>query len=64
MSTQFPRPPLPVQEQPIESAEEINDEEWDVTFRTNIHAMVYLTKAAIIDTTSVNADTPSPQLRA
>jgi NAD(P)-dependent dehydrogenase (short-subunit alcohol dehydrogenase family) len=53
--------------------EEISDEEWDVTFRTNIHAMFYLTKAAvphmpegsaIINTTSVNADTPSPQLLA
>jgi NAD(P)-dependent dehydrogenase (short-subunit alcohol dehydrogenase family) len=53
--------------------EEIPDEEWDVTFRTNIHAMFYLTKAAvphmkpgsaIVNTTSVNADTPSPQLLA
>jgi NAD(P)-dependent dehydrogenase (short-subunit alcohol dehydrogenase family) len=53
--------------------DEISDEEWDVTFRTNIHAMFYLTKAAvkhmreggaIINTTSVNADTPSPQLLA
>ncbi|MFL4992591.1 SDR family oxidoreductase [Microvirga sp. RSM25] len=53
--------------------EEISDEEWDVTFRTNIHAMFYLVKAAvphmregsaIINTTSVNADTPSPQLLA
>jgi NAD(P)-dependent dehydrogenase (short-subunit alcohol dehydrogenase family) len=53
--------------------EEISDEEWDVTFRTNIHAMFYLTKAAvphmpegsaIINTTSVNADNPSPQLLA
>ena len=55
------------------SAEDISDEEWDITFRTNIHAMFYLTKAAIahmkrgsaiINTTSVNADTPSPQLLA
>ncbi|MDB5508088.1 MAG: short-chain dehydrogenase/reductase [Hyphomicrobiales bacterium] len=53
--------------------EEISDEEWDVTFRTNIHAMFYLCKAAIphmkpgssiINTSSVNADTPSPQLLA
>jgi NAD(P)-dependent dehydrogenase (short-subunit alcohol dehydrogenase family) len=53
--------------------EEISDEEWDVTFRTNIHAMFYLVKAAvphmregsaIINTTSVTADTPSPQLLA
>jgi hypothetical protein len=53
--------------------EDITEEEWDVTFRTNIHAMFYLTKAAvahmqagssIINTTSINADTPSPQLLA
>lgn len=55
------------------SPEEISDEEWDTTFRTNIHAMFYLSKAAvghmkpgaaIINTTSINADTPSPQLLA
>ena len=55
------------------SVDEISDEEWDVTFRTNIHAMFYLSKAAIaqmkpgsaiINTSSVNADTPSPQLLA
>jgi NAD(P)-dependent dehydrogenase (short-subunit alcohol dehydrogenase family) len=55
------------------SVDDISDEEWDVTFRTNIHSMFYLTKAAvahmregsaIINTTSVNADTPSPQLLA
>jgi len=55
------------------SPEDISDEEWDVTFRTNIHAMFYLTKAAIphmkqagaiINTSSVNADTPSPHLLA
>jgi NAD(P)-dependent dehydrogenase (short-subunit alcohol dehydrogenase family) len=52
---------------------DISDEEWDITFRTNVHAMFYLSKAAvphmkeggsIINTTSVNADTPSPQLLA
>lgn len=52
---------------------DISDEEWDVTFRTNIHAMFYLTKAAvahmkpgsaIINTTSINADSPSPHLLA
>lgn len=52
---------------------EIPDEEWDRTFRVNIHAMFYLAKAAvphmgegssIINTTSINADTPSPQLLA
>jgi NAD(P)-dependent dehydrogenase (short-subunit alcohol dehydrogenase family) len=55
------------------SIEDISDEEWDVTFRTNIHAMFYLIKAAlphmkqggaIINTTSINADTPNPQLLA
>jgi NAD(P)-dependent dehydrogenase (short-subunit alcohol dehydrogenase family) len=55
------------------SIDDISDEEWDVTFRTNIHAMFYLTKAAvphmkqggaIITTASVNADTPNPQLLA
>lgn len=53
--------------------EEILDEEWETTFRVNIHAMFYLTKAvlphmregsSIINTTSVNADAPSPQLLA
>jgi NAD(P)-dependent dehydrogenase (short-subunit alcohol dehydrogenase family) len=29
------------------SIDDISDEEWDITFRTNIHAMFYLTKAAI-----------------
>ena len=55
------------------SLKDITDEEWDVTFRTNVHAMFYLTKAAVahmqagaavINTTSINADTPSPQLLA
>ena len=50
---------------------EIPDEEWDATFRTNIHAMFYLSKAAvphmgeggaIINTTSVNADMPNQSL--
>jgi NAD(P)-dependent dehydrogenase (short-subunit alcohol dehydrogenase family) len=52
---------------------EISDEEWDVTFRTNIYSMFYMVKAAvphmpknsaIINTSSINADTPSPQLLA
>ena len=57
----------------FDSPEEISDAEWDRTFRVNIHAMFYLVKAAlphlkagasIINTTSVNADSPSPQLLA
>ena len=53
--------------------EEISDEEWDRTFKVNISAMFYISKAAvphmrpgaaIINTTSVNADAPSPQLLA
>jgi NAD(P)-dependent dehydrogenase (short-subunit alcohol dehydrogenase family) len=51
--------------------EEISSEEWDKTFRTNIYSMFYLTKAAvphmkpgsaIVNTTSINADTPKPTL--
>lgn len=50
---------------------EISSEEWDRTFRTNITAMFFLCKAAephlkpgssIINTTSVNAYSPSEQL--
>lgn len=57
----------------FESIEDIPDEEWDYTFRSNIFAMFYLAKAAvphmrpgaaIINTTSINADKPSPQLLA
>jgi NAD(P)-dependent dehydrogenase (short-subunit alcohol dehydrogenase family) len=52
---------------------EITDEEWEHTFATNIHAMFYITKAAvphmregssIINTTSVQADNPSEELLA
>lgn len=55
----------------FESIEEIADEEWDKTFATNISAMFYITKAAIphmqrgssiINTASINADTPNPTL--
>jgi NAD(P)-dependent dehydrogenase (short-subunit alcohol dehydrogenase family) len=57
----------------FESIEEIPDEEWELTMSTNISAMFYITKAAvpnmpqsasIINTSSVNADNPSPQLLA
>ena len=53
--------------------EEIDEKEWDYTFAVNIHAMFYLTKAAvphmkpgasIINTTSVQADDPSQELLA
>ena len=53
--------------------EDISEEEWDRTFRVNIHAMFYLTKAAvphmkegsaIINTASINADKPNPILLA
>ena len=52
---------------------EISDEEWELTFKVNIHAMFYLSKAAakhmkdgssIINTASVNADMPNPTLLA
>ncbi len=52
---------------------DISDEEWQRTFETNIHAMFYLTKAAvacmkpgsaIINTASVNSDMPNPTLLA
>jgi hypothetical protein len=57
----------------FEDIGDIPDDEWDYTFATNIHAMFYLAKAAvphmadgsaIINTSSVNADTPSPELLA
>jgi NAD(P)-dependent dehydrogenase (short-subunit alcohol dehydrogenase family) len=56
-----------------ESIEDITDAEWDKTFATNISAMFYITKAAvphmkpgssIVNTASINADTPNPQLLA
>jgi NAD(P)-dependent dehydrogenase (short-subunit alcohol dehydrogenase family) len=57
----------------FKSIEDITDEEWDITFHTNVHAMFYLTRAAvphmkpgaaIINTASVNADSPNPTLLA
>lgn len=53
--------------------EDISDEEWELTFKVNIHAMFYLTKAAvahmkpgsaIINTASINSDNPNPTLLA
>lgn len=52
---------------------DIPDEEWELTFRVNIHAMFYLSKAAvphmkggssIINTASINSDAPNPTLLA
>jgi NAD(P)-dependent dehydrogenase (short-subunit alcohol dehydrogenase family) len=54
-----------------EDIDEISSEEFDRTFRTNVYALFFLCKAAIphmpkggsiINTTSVQADTPGPQL--
>lgn len=56
-----------------ESLQDISSEELDRTFRTNIFAMFYLCKAAeehlkpgstVVNTTSVNAYKPNPQLLA
>jgi NAD(P)-dependent dehydrogenase (short-subunit alcohol dehydrogenase family) len=52
---------------------DISDDEWQLTFAVNIHAMFYLSKAAvphlnkggvIINTTSINADQPNASLLA
>jgi NAD(P)-dependent dehydrogenase (short-subunit alcohol dehydrogenase family) len=54
-----------------EGIEDISSEEFDRTFRTNVYAMFWLCQAAvghmpkggsIINTTSIQADTPGPQL--
>lgn len=53
----------------FEDLQDISDEERELTFRVNIHAMFYLVKAAIprmrpgasiINTASINSDDPSP----
>jgi NAD(P)-dependent dehydrogenase (short-subunit alcohol dehydrogenase family) len=53
--------------------EDITEDEWELTFRVNIHAMFYLSKAAvphmkpggsIINTASINSDLPNPTLLA
>ena len=57
----------------IASLEEITSEEWDRTIRTNLSAMFYLCKAAvpvmqpgsaIINTTSIQSKSPTPELLA
>jgi NAD(P)-dependent dehydrogenase (short-subunit alcohol dehydrogenase family) len=57
----------------FKSLDDISDQEWELTFKVNIHAMFYLTKAAvphmkkgsaIINTASINSDTPNPTLLA
>ena len=57
----------------LQIIDDISDEEWELTFKVNIHAMFYLTKAAvshmkpgscIINTASINSDVPNPTLLA
>jgi NAD(P)-dependent dehydrogenase (short-subunit alcohol dehydrogenase family) len=57
----------------FESTDEISDAEWQRTFAVNISSMFYISKAAIphmkagsaiINTASVNADSPNPHLLA
>jgi len=57
----------------IEEIEDITAEEWDVTFRTNVYSQFFLAKAAIrhmkpgsaiVNTTSINAKSPTPTLLA
>jgi NAD(P)-dependent dehydrogenase (short-subunit alcohol dehydrogenase family) len=57
----------------FKSIEDITDEEWELTFKVNIHAMFYLVKSAmphmkpgsaILNTASINADAPNPTLLA
>ncbi|WEX74223.1 SDR family oxidoreductase [Sinorhizobium numidicum] len=57
----------------FKTIEDIPDDEWELTFKVNVHATFYLTKAAvphmksgsaIINTISINADSPNPSLLA
>lgn len=58
-------------QQSYDKFEDIDADDWDRTFRTNVHAMFYLCQAAvahmqpgaaIVNTTSINAKSPSPSL--
>lgn len=60
-------------QQSFDALDEITDTEWERTFAINIHAMFYLSKAAlphlegggcIINTASINSDKPNPSLLA
>lgn len=60
-------------QQTFDDLSEISDLEWERTFAINIHAMFYLTKAAvaqmgkggaIINSASINSDFPNPSLLA
>lgn len=55
----------------FENIDEISPDEWDKTFRTNIHSFFYLSRqalkhmgegATIINTTSINSKDPNPSL--
>jgi NAD(P)-dependent dehydrogenase (short-subunit alcohol dehydrogenase family) len=57
----------------FKSIDDISAEEWELTFKANIHSMFYLVKAAvphmepggsIINTASINSDGPNPTLLA
>jgi hypothetical protein len=57
----------------FQDVEDIDEEEWELTFKVNIHAMFHLSKAAIrhmhgggaiINTASINSDAPNPTLLA
>lgn len=57
----------------FQDVEDIDEAEWELTFKINIHAMFHLSKAAvrhmrnggaIINTASINSDAPNPTLLA